>query len=83
LNILISKYPLSSSLKLVKKEPGTKINFVKKKISMKSALSSSLDTKLSNIDLNKNYNSNILSTPRYSSSMNFISIISIANVIYN
>jgi len=62
-----NKYPLSSSLKLVKKEPGTKINFVKKKISMKSALSSSLDTKLSNIDMNKNYNSNILNTPHYSS----------------
>jgi len=55
-----NKYPLSSSLKLVKKEPGTKINFVKKKITMKSALSSSLDTKLSNIDINKKYNNNIL-----------------------
>jgi len=66
-----SKYPLSSSLKLVKKEPGTKINFVKKKVTMKSAISSSLDTKLSNIDINdinKKYSSNILNTPHHSSS---------------
>jgi len=63
------KYPLSSSLKLVKKEPGTKINFVKKKVTMKSTISSSLDTKLSNIDdMNKKYNSSLLNTPHHSSS---------------
>ncbi|KAL6604963.1 hypothetical protein LY90DRAFT_505580 [Neocallimastix californiae] len=61
-------YPLSSSLKLVKKEPGTKINYVKKKVSMKTALSSSLDTKLSCIDeINKKYNNNLLHTPHHHS----------------
>jgi len=66
-------YPLSSSLKVVKKEPGTKINYVKKKISMKPSLSSSLDTKLSNIEeINKKYNNNnnnnnLLHTPHQQS----------------
>jgi len=61
-------YPLSSSLKLVKKEPGTKINYVKKKVSMKTAMSSSLDTKLSSIDeINKKYNNNLLHTPHHHS----------------
>ncbi|ORX81270.1 hypothetical protein BCR32DRAFT_293348 [Anaeromyces robustus] len=63
-----SKFPLSNSLKLTKKEPGTKINFVKKKVTLKPTLSSSLDTKLSNIDINdvnKKYNSNILHTPHH------------------